>query len=347
MINLNIDKVNLSNFNEIQEIKEFLAHFDLQYDSNIDFSVVAREGQRIIATASKEKNVVKCFAINSNYQGEGLSTQLLTTLINKMFDEGYYHSLVFTKLLNKELFKGMGYKEVAHTDKVILMEIGNKSIDKTLKQIIQKYKIDTSKKRAMIVMNCNPFTLGHQYLIEKVASENEEVLIFVVEEDKSIFPFKIRYELVRKGTAHLSNVKVLEGTEYIISSATFPSYFLRKEDDTLIEYTKLDASICGERFGKALNIDRRYVGEEPYCKVTNAYNSTLMDILPKYGIEVIVIPRKENDGKAISASYVRELLKEDNFEKIKNLVPKSTFDFLTSPQGKEIGEKLKISNAPH
>ena len=344
---MNIDKINLNNPNEIKEVTDFLSSFALKYDNSIDYTIVARDNQQIIATASKDKNIVKCFAIDNKYQGEGLSTQLLTNLINRMFDEGYYHSLVFTKLDNKELFRGMGYKEVAHTDKVILMEMGNKNINKTLDKIIKKYELDTSKKRAMLVMNCNPFTLGHQYLVEKVASENEEVLLFVVEEDKSVFPFKIRYELVKRGTAHLSNVKVIEGTEYIISSATFPNYFLRKEDDSLIEYTKLDASVCGEKFGKILNIDKRYVGEEPYCNVTNTYNNTLKEILPQYGIEVIIVPRKEIDNRAISASYVRELLKSENFEEIKKIVPQTTYEFLLSPQGKEIGEKLKTSNTPH
>lgn len=344
---MNIDKITLNNPNEVKEVTDFLNNFALKYDNSVDYTIVARDNQQIIATASKDKNIVKCFAIDNKYQGEGLSTQLLTQLINRMFDEGYYHSLVFTKLDNKELFRGMGYKEVAHTDKVILMEMGNKNINKTLEKIIKKYEIDISKKRAMLVMNCNPFTLGHQYLVEKVASENEEVLLFVVEEDKSVFPFKIRYELVKKGTAHLSNVKVIEGTEYIISSATFPNYFLRKEDDSLIEYTKLDASVCGEKFGKILNINKRYVGEEPYCNVTNIYNNTLKDILPQYRIEVIIVPRKEIENKAISASYVRELLKSENFEEIKKIVPQTTYEFLLSPQGKEIGEKLKISNTPH
>ncbi len=344
---MNIDKINLENIKEREEVKEFLQSFELQYDTSVDYTIVARDSGKIIATASKSKNIVKCFAIDNHYQGEGLSTQLLTNLINKMFDEGYYHSMVFTKLTNKDLFKGMGYKEVAHTDKVILMEMGNKSIGKTLDKIIKKYSIDTNKKRAMLVMNCNPFTLGHQYLIEKVASENEEVLIFVVEEDRSVFPFKVRYDLVQKGTSHLPNVKVIPGTEYIISSATFPNYFLRKEDDSLIEYTKLDASVCGEQFGKLLNINRRYVGDEPYCPVTNTYNNTLKEILPKYDIEVIIVHRKEIEKRAISASYVRELLKDEKYEEIKKFVPSTTYDFLISEQGKEIGEKLKISNSPH
>jgi [citrate (pro-3S)-lyase] ligase len=344
---LNIDKINFSNLKEVEEVQEFLKRFELQYDSSVDYTIVAREGAKVVATASKGKNIVKCFAIDNQYQGEGLSTQLLTNLINKMFDEGYFHSLIFTKLSNKELFRGMGYKEVAHTDKVILMEMGNKSIKKTLEKIIKKYDIDTNKKRAMIVMNCNPFTLGHQYLIEKVANENDEVLVFIVEEDRSSFPFKVRYELVQKGTAHLKNVKVIPGTEYIISSATFPNYFLRKEDDSLIEYTKLDASVCGEQFGKILNINRRYVGDEPFCKVTNLYNNALKEILPQYGIEVIIVPRKEIENIAVSASKVRELLKEENYEEIKKIVPPTTYEFLISPQGKEIGEKLKASNSPH
>ncbi len=344
---MNIDKINFSNLKEVEEVQEFLKRFELQYDSSVDYTIVAREGAKVVATASKGKNIVKCFAIDNQYQGEGLSTQLLTNLINKMFDEGYFHSLIFTKLSNKELFRGMGYKEVAHTDKVILMEMGNKSIKKTLEKIIKKYDIDTNKKRAMIVMNCNPFTLGHQYLIEKVANENDEVLVFIVEEDRSSFPFKVRYELVQKGTAHLKNVKVIPGTEYIISSATFPNYFLRKEDDSLIEYTKLDASVCGEQFGKILNINRRYVGDEPFCKVTNLYNNALKEILPQYGIEVIIVPRKEIENIAVSASKVRELLKEENYEEIKKIVPPTTYEFLISPQGKEIGEKLKASNSPH
>ena len=241
----------------------------------------------------------------------------------------------------------MGYKEVAHTDKVILMEMGNKSIDKTINKIIIKYDIDTSSKRAMIVMNCNPFTFGHQYLIEKAASENNEVLIFIVEEDKSSFPFKDRIELVKQGTSHIKNVKVIPGTEYLISSATFPNYFLRQEDDFLIEYTKLDAAICGSQFGKKLNINRRYVGDEPYCKVTNRYNESLKEILPTYGVEVVVVPRKELNGKAISASTVREYIKEDKIQELKDLVPQTTYDFLTSPKGKEIGEKIKANNSPH
>lgn len=342
---MNIERVNLKNPFEVKEVTEFLAGFELKYDANIDYTVVIRENEKIIATASKGKNIIKCFAIDKNHQGEGISGSILTNVTNKMFDEGYFHSMVFTKTSNQDIFKGIGYKEVAQTDKVILMEMGTNSIDKTIEKI--KKVIDMDKQKAMLVMNCNPFTYGHQYLIEKAAAENEEVIIFVVEEDRSVFPFKTRIDLVRKGTAHLPNVKVVAGSEYIISSATFPNYFLRKEDDSLMEYTKLDATIAGKQFGQKLNISRRYIGEEPYCQVTSKYNQALMEILPKYNMEVVLVPRKEVDHTAISASIVREKLKEGKIQELKELVPPTTFEFLVSPEGKEIEEKLKNSNSPH
>lgn len=342
---MNIEKVNLSNHFEIKEVTEFLAKFELKYDTNIDYTVVIRENDKIIATASKEKNIIKCFAIDPARQGEGISGSILTNITNKMFDQGYFHSMVFTKTKNQDIFRGIGYKEVAQTDKVILMEMGTNSIDKTIDKI--KKSIDMEKQKAMIVMNCNPFTYGHLYLIEKASKENEEVLIFVVEENKSVFPFSIRFELVKEGVSHLKNVKVVSGSEYMISSATFPNYFLRKEDDSLIEYTKLDATISGKQFAKKLGITKRYIGEEPYCKVTKKYNEALMKILPQYGVEVVLVPRKELNNTAISASIVRDKLKNGKLEELKALVPKTTFDFLISPEGKEIEEKLKSSNLPH
>lgn len=196
-------------------------------------------------------------------------------------------------------------------------------------------------------MNCNPFTLGHKYIVETAAKENKNVIIFVVEEDKSAFPFKNRFELIKEGVKEFENVTVIPGGEYIISSATFPNYFLRKDDNVLKEYTKIDGNVFGKYFCKELNIVRRYVGTEPYCKVTNTYNETLKEVLPKYGVEVKLIERKETGDEAISASRVRALLKEGKLEEVRELVPATTFEFLNSEAGVEIIERLKVSDKPH
>lgn len=344
---MNLEIVNLNSNYEKKEVRSFLENFHLKYDETVDYSIIIRENDEIVATASKTKNIIKCFAVDDSMRGEGLTNTLVTNLLNKIFEEGMFHSFVFTKPSNINIFKGVGFSLVAQTDKVALLEIGTNSIDKTLTSIIKENNLDINTQKAILIMNCNPFTLGHQYLIEKASKENEQVLVFIVEEDKSSFPFVNRIKLVKEGTSHLSNVIVLPGTEYIISSATFPNYFLRKEDDSLIEYIKLDVTITGAQFCKKLGISKRYVGEEPYCKVTEKYNEIMCEILGKYGVEVIVVPRKESEHMAISASKVRAYLKEDNYEAIKSIVPSCTYEFLTSEKGKEIAEIIKSHNSAH
>jgi len=236
---------------------------------------------------------------------------------------------------------------IVDTDKVSLLEAGNKNIYSELKNIKESYELKEEEQYAALIMNCNPFTLGHKYIVEKAAMENRNVIIFVVEEEKSSFPFQIRFQLIKEGVKEFNNVTVIPGGNYIISSATFPNYFLRKDDDILKEYTKIDGNVFGKYFCKELNITKRYVGSEPYCNVTNTYNETLEDVLPKYGVEVEVIERCEIENKAISASRVRELLKEDKLEEVRELVPLTTYEFLTSSLGKDIIEKLKLRDLPH
>ena len=335
----NVESINLKSKYETEEVKEFLGKFNLKYE-DVDYTVVIRENEEIIATCSKKENILKCFAINENYQGLGLSNNLISKVTEKLFLEGRYHSFIFTKPENQFLFEGLGYKNIFTTDKVSLLESGNKNINSTLDKLKKEYNIDDSKEYAALVMNCNPFTLGHRYIVETASKENENVIIFVVEEDKSVFPFKTRYRLIKEGTKDLKNVTVIPAGEYVISSATLPNYFLKKNDDALKEYTKLDCNVFGKYFVPKFNIKRRYVGTEPHCEVTNTYNESMIEILPKYNVEVKLIERKEIEDDAISASRVRKLLKEGKMEKVRNLLPKPSFDFLLSKEGEMVINEL-------
>lgn len=336
---LNTESINLKSRYETNEVSEFLDKFNLKYE-DVDYTVVIKENDEIIATCSKKDNVLKCFAINENYQGLGLSNTLVSKVTQKLNLEGKYHSFIFTKPENQYLFEGLAYKNIFTTDKVSLLECGNKNINTSLEKLKKDYNIDDNKMYAAIVMNCNPFTLGHRHIIEMASKENENVIIFVVEEDKSVFPFEVRLNLIKEGTKDLKNVVVIPAGEYIISSATFPSYFLKKNDDTLKEYTKLDCNIFGKYFVSKFNITKRYVGTEPHCEVTSAYNETIKEILPNYNINVSIISRKEVKNDAISASRVRSLLKQRDFDSIKILVPKTTLDFLLSEEGEKVISKL-------
>lgn len=192
---------------------------------------------------------------------------------------------------------------------------------------ISKYRIDEGTVGA-IVMNCNPFTLGHRYLIETALKHVDSLIIFVVEEDKSFFPFEDRFKLIKEGISDLQNVIVIPSGSFIISALTFPGYFYKENDNSAIIDSSNDIDIFGKYIAPTLNIKKRFVGEEPIDRITKQYNETMKERLPLYGIECIEIKRKEDSENVISASRVRKYLKDKNFEKIKEIVPDTTYKYL-------------------
>jgi len=192
------------------------------------------------------------------------------------------------------------------------------------KQSLLSYRV----KNGAIVMNCNPFTLGHKYLIEYAALQVQHLYIFVVEEDKSVFPFKDRLKLVQEGTKDLTNVTVLPSGKFIISQLTFKDYFNKSELQNKAIDPSYDVSLFAQEIAPALGITIRFAGDEPLDKITQQYNDTMQRILPQHGIEFKVIPRKESGSQPISASRVRKLLDNKDFNNIEALVPKTTLDYL-------------------
>jgi [citrate (pro-3S)-lyase] ligase len=191
-----------------------------------------------------------------------------------------------------------------------------------------------------VVVNCNPFTVGHRYLVERAAAASERLYVLVVREDRSEFPFEVRFRLVREGVSDLENVVVLSGGEYCVSAATFPSYFTREEELASV-HAALDLTIFAARIAPALSVKKRFVGTEPFSPVTNIYNETMKDLLPRWGIEVEEVKRLEIDGEPVSASRVRALLREGQMEKVKALVPPSTWRWFASPEAVPILERLR------
>ncbi|AWI07291.1 [citrate (pro-3S)-lyase] ligase [Clostridium drakei] len=331
MYDLKLQKINLKNEEEKNEVYKFLESFGLILDKDVDYTVVFRDENNVIkATCSKAKNVFKCFAISEDIRGENVTSSLISDLVDKLFEEGIYHSFLFTKPDKVKIFTSLNFNLIYKEENAALLEYGIYNINKALDKMITKYEIDVTTKKGALVMNCNPLTNGHRYLVEEALKECSEVIVFVVEEDKSLFPFKDRYLMVKEGLSDFKNVKVIPGGEYIISSATFPSYFIRKEDERLKSYENIDCNIFGEYFCKKLNIIKRFVGEEPYCNVTNTYNNTLKKVMPKYGVELMEIERKCYEGNYISASKVREFIKNNQMDQVKNIVPEVTWKFLNS-----------------
>ena len=179
-----------------------------------------------------------------------------------------------------------------------------------------------------IVMNCNPFTYGHRYLIEQALLHVDFLIVFVVEEDKSIFSFDERFACVREGVSDLKNIKVVPSGPFILSQMSFPEYFIKENFKHIKENAENDILFFAERIAPYLNITYRFVGEEPKDVVTNEYNLAMKHILPKHGIKLIEIPRKKFNGDVISASRVRRCLEGGDIEELSQLVPESTIKVL-------------------
>ncbi len=336
-----IETVWLKNENQKNKLIQFLKKFDLNYENNLDYSVIIRDDKdNIIGSCSKSKNIIKCLAVNYEYRGYNLSASLVNSIIDKIFNDGYSHFFAFTEDKNIEIFQSLGFSKVFSANGVSLFENGIYGILEYLNKLYKKYNLDEDK-RGSLVMNCNPMTLGHLHLIKYACENSREVLLFVVEEDKSIFSFKDRIEIIKNATKDIDNLKIIESSDYIISQATFPTYFLKEITDQIKIYTELDVSIFGKYFAKKLNINRRYVGKEPFDNVTNYYNSSMKKILPTYGVEVVEIERLKIHNKFVSASLVRKLIHDDNLEEAYKYLPKATIEFLNSQNGKKIINIIK------
>lgn len=175
-----------------------------------------------------------------------------------------------------------------------------------------------------IVMNCNPFTLGHRFLIEEALKAVDFLIIFVVEEDESLFSFHERFAMVCQGTDDLDHIMVVPSGPYILSKNTFPEYFGKIDDEDLKKNTEDDITLFAEKIAPRLGITHRFVGEEREDQVTNEYNEAMRRILPLYGIRMVEIPRKTHGRSAISASRVRRCLLMNRADELDELVPAST-----------------------
>lgn len=336
------DEINFNNAKDIEEIKLYLKTNNVDYDLP-DKTFVIRDSGKIIATGSADGNILKYFFSKDEYQGQGLMGIIYNSLLNHLLESGYNSFFVFTTPCNKTIFKSLGLKEVYSTGRVSLFEGGFYNYDKWIKGVQASIKSKNGKRGAMVV-NCNPMTLGHKYLIDTALQQVDELLVFVVEEDSSIFPFADRFSILENELQDYNNVTLIKSGPYIISRGTFPTYFIKKKDEMLDIYTELDGSIFAKKIALDLEIDIRFFGEEPTDIVTLNYNNTLKKILEDSSISVKIIERKKLDTTIISASYVRSLLKDNNIDCAFKYLPVATINYLKSKDGEKIIIKLQENN---
>lgn len=315
----------------ISRVRDLLADSGLALDEDISHIVEALADDRLVGCAGLAGDVIKCVAVAEGFRSENLSARLLTEVENLALQQGHFHLFLYTRPCNEARFAHCGFWPLARSgDEVVLMENTPQGIHRYCRQL-QALR-QPGDRIGSLVMNANPFTLGHRYLAEQAASACDRLHLFVVREDASFFPYRERLEMVRKGVAHLTNVTVYEGSRYIISRATFPSYFLKESGKVQQAWSEIDARIFRDYIIPALGITHRFIGSEPFCKVTRQYNQTLHSVLTDKAA-VIELARIEAAGAAISASEARRLLKTQQFARLQEIVPETTFALLQTRYG--------------
>lgn len=308
--------------NEKELVKEFLNKFDLKYADDIDKTFYLEDDNKIVGTISISSYIIKDLAVDLNYQGENLAGILINEALNYFRINNIFSYQVFTKAIYEETFKSLGFRVLVKTDKLVMLEGGISSIDEEIKKIknvleLNFSTLDENTSLAAVVLNANPITNGHVHLIEEAKKKYNNVVVFIVEEDKSVFSFKERLSLAYLATRRLSNVYVMASTKYIVSSLTFPDYFLKSESEKIEENAKVDALIFKNYFMKELHIKKRFVGSEESSKM-QIYNQTLKEIL---GDKLEIIDRLKEDGEIISAKKVRALLEEGKIDEALKYCP--------------------------
>lgn len=331
---------------KMKQVQVLLKENSILLDPLTEVTYGVFENKELVATASRYGATIRSVAIRARYQGSNLIAQLMSVVIQSVYDLGYDNVFVFTGQKQVKTFKRLGFFEVVTCNSdVVLLERKPHGLAAYLKTL-EAYKV-SAQDVGTIVMNANPFTLGHLYLVEEAKKQCDFLFIWVVKENASAVPYEDRLQLIRSGVSHLKQVYVLEGTDYVISKATFPSYFSSNDLDLVTRYAETDLRLFGQHLAPTLGIKKRFVGTEPYCQVTATYNTLMQELLPKYGVEVIEISRKEQSGQVISASRVRQLVLDKQYGLLRQWVPETTLRYLLSDKGKATLEGRLKPNERH
>lgn len=316
-----------------EALAAFLKTAELRLEPDLEYAVgIYDNSEELVACGGHAGRVIKCLAVRPDYQSQGLLAKLATHLYTKLVLAGVSNVFVFTKPSTAAKFLDMNFYLVAQTDEAALLETRGDGIDSFVAEVRDMIKRAALPDAGLgcVVMNANPFTNGHLYLLEEAAKRCDGLVVFVVSENLSDFSSDVRRRLVTDGTRHICNLVVSPTSDYIVSATSFPSYFIKKASDIASMQASLDVTLFGSRIGRPLGIERRFVGTEPLDAMTCEYNRQMVRILPRFGIQTVEIERLTHDGDVVSASRVRQLLQQDEMEKVRGLVPPTTWEYLRS-----------------
>ncbi|MGB8258754.1 MAG: adenylyltransferase/cytidyltransferase family protein [Terracidiphilus sp.] len=309
----------------------------MRFEPQFDDLVGLFEMGQLVACGARSGYVLKMLAIAPSHQGTDALGTLVTELILSALSAGHDTVFVFTQPRNAGSFEALNFRLLVTHGDVALLEHGP-----GLKNYLASHaSVVTEGRNGAAVVNGNPFTLGHLYLVEQAARQVDRLYLFVVREDRSVFPFDVRFRLAEEATGHLPNVTVLDTSRYAVSAGTFPNYFLKRLDEAAPAQMRIDVRLFAERIAPSFHVASRFAGQEPLCPATAAYNQIMAEVLPAHGIQFVELPRIQAGGLPICATRVRQAFAASDFDTLGELVPPATLRFLQSPPAHAIAERLR------
>ena len=311
------------------QVEAFLRENGLRMEELDHYYACTSPDGSILAGAGIKADIIKCVAVAPSARSEGFMLPLLSRVVSDAAAKGVLNLKVFTKPENREIFESIGFKVLASAPKAVLME-NSRGLEKYCqylsgichasgseklffgtvpeKPIFLCQRQPSARKCGVIVMNANPFTLGHKYLIDKALEQVDHLFVIPVKEDASAFPYSERLAMIRAASAlpcpknqfssanaspaHAdSRITVLEGSDYCISAATFPTYFLKDLSDAAETQMILDIDLFERHIMPALGATVRFVGSEPLDPLTARYNALMHN--------AVVIPRLTMPAPAV------------------------------------------------
>lgn len=265
----------VTNERRVQKVKDFLDKNALELSDDVELFVTASEEGEMVACGGISGKILKCVAVTPRLRGQRFVLKVIDELLEAAKRRGQKELFLFSAPKNQAYFESHGFRLIESSgDEVILME--NSDNLAQFKEGLRQKRVD-GKNIGSVVLCDSPLQERETALINQALEQCDWLHVFVVCQEGTHSP--ARTEALRQSLASFSRISVHENSEYLISKATFPTYFIKDQDHINALHGELDLKIFKRHIAPALGITHRFIGCE--SDVNEAYNALMKELLPQ------------------------------------------------------------------
>lgn len=155
------------------QVRNLLEQEGIRRDGNLDYTCgIFNDDWELAATGSCFGNTIRCLAVSGRHRGEGLLNQIVSHLVEVQLARGSATCSSIPSRTAPQYLSDLGFYEIVRVPgSLVFMENRRGGFDRYCASLSPKPQEGQST--AGVVMNANPFTLGHRHLVERAAREND------------------------------------------------------------------------------------------------------------------------------------------------------------------------------